>query len=31
MEDQMPEIAERIRGVMANRLVEHRERTGEEA
>jgi CRP-like cAMP-binding protein len=31
MEDEMPEIATRIRGVMEERREEHRSRTGEEA
>jgi hypothetical protein len=31
MEDEMPEVAERIRAVMRARQVEHKEKTGEDA
>jgi voltage-gated potassium channel len=31
MEDEMPEVAERIRAVMRDRQVEHKEKTGEDA
>jgi hypothetical protein len=31
MEDEMPEVAERIRAVMRDRQVEHKAKTGEDA
>jgi hypothetical protein len=31
MEDEMPEVAAKIRAVMAERRVEHRTKTGEDA